>query len=123
MKFRLARHTTNLAAIQHFYHEMLGLEILGGFEKHSAYDGLFLGIKGESWHLEFTVSNDKPNHFPDEDDLLVFYVGKEFEAVIARLRANSYKEMSAKNPYWKENGHLFLDPDGFGVMIAPLASK
>lgn len=123
MKFRLARHTTNLAAIQHFYHEILGLEILGGFTHHKGYDGLFLGIKGENWHLEFTVSDEKPNHTVDADDLLVFYIAekKVFDALLAKLYSFGYEEIASKNPYWQENGHLFLDPDGYGVMIVPLA--
>lgn len=122
MKFRLARHTTNLAAIQHFYHEILGLEVLGGFEKHNGYDGLFLGRKSENWHLEFTVSDEIPQHLVDDDDLLVFYIAKDFDLILAKLRSYPYKEICPKNPYWQENGHLFLDPDGYGVMIVPLTS-
>lgn len=32
MKFRYARHTSNLAALEKFYTEIIGLQKLGGFE-------------------------------------------------------------------------------------------
>lgn len=73
MKLRVARHTTDLNAITHFYTEMLGLQVLGEFTGHDGYDGVFLGLPDTGWHLEFTVSSEKPIHQPDEDDLLVFY--------------------------------------------------
>ena len=56
MTFRYARHTTDLKQIERFYTEIVGLEKLGGFEKHNNYDGLFLGHKNSNWHLEFTTS-------------------------------------------------------------------
>jgi len=88
MKFRAARHTTKLQEIKKFYHEIIGLEILGEFENHSNYDGIFLGLKDQNWHLEFTVSNDPPNHKPDRDDLLVFYPETEehFNEIIKALK-------------------------------------
>ena len=52
MKFRSARHTTNLKAITHFYHELLGLDIIGLFEGHDAYDGIFFGKKNENIEIK-----------------------------------------------------------------------
>ena len=86
MKFRYARHTTNLQTIESFYTEIVGLEKLGGFEKHSNYDGLFLGHKNSNWHLEFTTSTEKPNSKFDEDDILVFYVTSEIELTKIKKR-------------------------------------
>lgn len=60
MNFRYARHTRDLNKIERFYTEVVGLENLGGFKNHSGYDGLFLGHRNTSWHLEFTVSEDLP---------------------------------------------------------------
>ncbi|GAW90739.1 prolyl endopeptidase [Flavobacterium psychrophilum] len=79
MTFRYARHTTDLKQIERFYTEIVGLEKLGGFEKHNNYDGLFLGHKNSNWHLEFTTSIEKPESKFDEDDILVFYVNSEVE--------------------------------------------
>ena len=45
MTFRYARHTTDLKQIERFYTEIVGLEKLGGFEKHNNYDGLFWDIR------------------------------------------------------------------------------
>ena len=119
MKFRVARHTHKLSPIIKFYTEILGLEILGSFEKHDDYDGVFLGHTKSNWHLEFTVSNEKPDHRSDEDDLLVFYSSsqKEYEDILQRFKEHGHEAKLAKNPYWNSNGSYFLDPDGFGIII------
>ena len=72
MKFRIARHTTNLESIIAFYCGILDLEILGEFHNHDRYDGVLIGNRDSDWHLEFTVSDEQPDHSPDVDDLLVF---------------------------------------------------
>lgn len=120
MKFRSARHTNNLAPIINFYTNILDLKILGDFKDHDNYDGVFLGIPGADWHLEFTVSNEQANHKPDEDDLLVFYASSvtEYEAILKKFAENNIQPIEAKNPYWRIHGTNFLDPDGFGIMIA-----
>lgn len=124
MKLRVARHTTDLFAILVFYRDILGLEIIGSFNDHDAYDGVFLGIPGASWHLEFTVSNEAPVHTPDEDDLLVFYVTEELHGTLTdKLKAAGVPEVTAKNPYWKNNGITFSDPDGFRIVISISSSN
>lgn len=119
MKFRVARHTTNLQAIIDFYTQTLELEVLGSFEQHSDYDGVFLGKKGLDWHLEFTVSPDAPKHHPDEDDLLVFYMqnSDDFNRIKANFELQKYRPVLAKNPYWNQHGLTYLDPDGFSVVV------
>ena len=62
MTFRFARHTNDLKKIEDFYVDILGIELLGGFEKHNNYDGIFIGKSGLDWHFEFTQSNAKANH-------------------------------------------------------------
>lgn len=120
MKFRYARHTKNLEALENFYTKVLGLEVLGSFENHDFYDGLFLGIKGESWHLEFTTSPDLPRQVVDEDDLLVFYPKnqKDYEKIISNISRYTIKTFNPKNPYWQENGILIKDPDQYGIIIS-----
>ncbi len=76
MKFRYARHTNNLKSITSFYTNIIGLEVLGSFENHSEYNGVFLGLSNQDWHIEFTQSDEKAAHHPDEDDLLVFYLSE-----------------------------------------------
>ncbi|WCT10200.1 VOC family protein [Mucilaginibacter jinjuensis] len=119
MKFRVARHTIDLKRIIHFYKNLLGLNVLGEFKNHAGYDGVFLGFQNVNWHLEFTVSKDLPQHKPDEDDLLVFYLKsiEEYESLKAIFRNNNISEVEPKNPYWQANGTLYLDPDGYGVIL------
>lgn len=79
MKFRYARHNRSLADITTFYTEIVGLQKLGGFEDHDDYDGVFLGLENENWHLEFTASSDMSQSNFDEDDALVFYLPSKEE--------------------------------------------
>ena len=120
MTFRYARHTTDLYRIEKFYTEIVGLEKLGGFENHNNYDGLFLGHKNSNWHLEFTTSTDHPKSKFDEDDILVFYVNSEIE--LTRIKKTiEHKNVNLeipKNPYWKANGIMILDPDNFKVIFS-----
>lgn len=122
MTFRYARHTNNLEQLKSFYIDVLGLELLDGFENHDGYNGVFLGKQDENWHLEFTQSDEIANHTFDDDDLLVFYPNSklEFELLQEKLEHHSIQFVKSKNPYWNENGIQFLDPDGFGIVISHL---
>ncbi|MBY0486741.1 MAG: VOC family protein [Flavobacteriaceae bacterium] len=122
MTFRYARHTNNLELLKSFYIDVLGLELLGGFENHNGYDGVFIGKQEENWHLEFTQSDEIANHTFDDDDLLIFYPSSklEFEWLQEKLKNHSIQFVKSKNPYWNENGIQFLDPDGFGIVISHL---
>lgn len=131
MKFRQARHTNKLEPIITFYTEIIGLKNLGSFENHAGYDGVFLGLEDSlttknGWHLEFTVSWEQPLHRPDEEDLLVFYPENktDYDAIRARIEEANIKPSRPKNPYWRRNGFMILDPDGFGVVVVnPEASQ
>ena len=125
MQLRIARHTNQLATITRFYCDVLGLEILGKFESHDGYDGVFIGEADAEWHLEFTANNETPNHKSYEDDLLVFYpeTFSEYTELLERLTQANTKRVEAKNPYWNDNGATFLDPDGFRVVISPKMCK
>jgi catechol 2,3-dioxygenase-like lactoylglutathione lyase family enzyme len=122
MKFRVARHTDDLQPIINFYIDILGLEIIGEFKDHSNYDGVFFGKEGLDWHLEFTKSGDSTDHKPGEDDLLVFYVDSEKEYIKLNNKFNDkgISPVVPKNPYWKENGTTYSDPDGFRIVISIL---
>lgn len=115
----MARHTASLDRMIHFYGSLLGLEVLGRFEDHNGYSGVFLGKDALGWHLEFTVSSHLPQHLPDPDDLLVFYTGteREYREICQNAESMKLQELMPVNPYWKEVGRLFPDPDGFAVMI------
>lgn len=125
MNFRVARHTNNLEAIKFFYTTVLGFDILGSFENHDGYDGVFIGKKELDWHLEFTKSDEIIKFDFNEDDSLVFYPTskEEYNKIIKSLEINAINTIIAKNPYWNENGKMVLDPDGYRVIISNLKIK
>ena len=119
MKLRVARHTTNLQPLVEFYTEILGLQVIGEFKDHSNYNGVFIGGNNDAWHLEFTVSDVEPKHEADEDDMLVFYPSsiEEYRTIEEKISFLHIQLVTAKNPYWTENGITIVDPDGFRVVI------
>ncbi|MFL9831789.1 VOC family protein [Flavobacterium sp. ST-87] len=125
MKLRIARHTNNLEQINFFYTKILEFELLGSFENHSNYNGIFIGKPNLDWHLEFTQSDDQVTHLFDEDDILVLYPETvlEYDTLIAKVSENNINFINAKNPYWNKNGKMFLDPDGARIVISNLKSK
>lgn len=125
MNLRIARHTNNLEKIEAFYINILGFERLGGFQNHNNYDGVFIGKPKLDWHFEFTQSDAKTNHTSDPDDVIVLYSKtiSEYNQFIDRLIANNISIITANNPYWNENGKMFLDPDGFRIVISDLKAK
>lgn len=120
MILRIARHTNQLAALETFYTQVLGLSVLGRFAGHDGYDGVFLGKEGLHWHIEFTQSTAPAQHTPDADDLLVLYPTNqaEYDALLQRIEAAGIATHTPTNPYWQRNGLLVHDPDGFGVVVS-----
>jgi hypothetical protein len=123
MNLRVARHTNNLEKIKSFYIDILGFELLGSFENHDNYDGIFIGKPDLDWHFEFTMSNEKANHSFDEDDIIVLYPKNinDFNKLTDNLLKLNISSVLSKNPYWNENGIMFLDPDGFRIIISNLS--
>lgn len=125
MVLRVARHTNNLEKMEAFYVNILGFERLGGFQNHNNYDGIFIGKSGLDWHFEFTESNEKANHHFDEDDVVVLYPNTilEYNNLLYSVSDNNISMITSKNPYWNENGKMFLDPDGYRIVISSLRAK
>lgn len=122
MFLRVARHTNDLKKIEDFYVNILGFELLGGFEKHNNYDGIFIGKSGLDWHLEFTQSMVKANHSFDEDDVIVLYPKtiSDYNELINKLIHHNIATITAVNPFWNENGKMIQDPDGYRIVISSL---
>ena len=125
MKFRVARHTNDLDKIKTFYTTVLGFEVLGSFENHDSYDGFFLGKPNLDWHLEFKTSNETIEFNYNEDDILVFYPNTilEYNNLIENILSNTIQLITSKNPYWNLNGKMFLDPDGYHIVISNLRAE
>ena len=117
---RLARPTNQLERVVQFYHEGLGLAILGSFQNHAGYDGVMLGLSGHEYHLEFTQhQNGSPCPAPTKDNLLVFYLDDKtsLTETAARLKRLGYSPVPPENPYWQQKGLTFEDPDGWRVVL------
>lgn len=125
MKFRYARHTNDLNKLEVFYTTIVGLKKLGSFQGHDGYDGLFIGLPENDWHIEFTTSQDKSLSTFDEDDSLVFYVDsrESLEHIKKRILQNEITLQTPKNPYWVENGLMIVDPDGCNVVFTVSTKK
>ena len=125
MTFRFARHTNNLEQIKSFYIDVLGFQLLGGFENHNGYDGIFIGRANENWHLEFTKSEEIVHFNFNDDDIIVFYPKNkiDFDLIMNKIQSQNIDFIKAKNPYWNEIGKMILDPDGYKIVISDLKIK
>ena len=123
---RVARPTDDLAALVKFYRDGLGMEVLYEFKDHDGFDGVMLGSKGGTYHLEFTrKAGHKAGRAPTEDNLLVFYLPDEaaWKAAVARMAKAGHKPVKSFNPYWDRKGRTFEDPDGYRVVLQNAAWK
>jgi catechol 2,3-dioxygenase-like lactoylglutathione lyase family enzyme len=124
-QLRIARPTERLEAVTAFYVEGLGLPVLGGFEGHDGYDGVFIGLPGAPCHLELTRHRDgSPGDAPSSEHLLVLYLGSTHavDGARARLQRLGHRPVPAANPYWARIGAVTVpDPDGWRVVLAPTA--
>lgn len=117
---RVARPTDKLAEVVRFYHEGIGLQIIGSFEEHAGYSGVMLGLPGRDYHLEFTQHAEGSScPAPTKDNLLVLYIPDQaaINRVVARLAEMGYPVVEPENPYWAELGVTIEDPDGWRVVL------
>jgi len=122
-RVRIARPTDRLDEVVAFYVDGLGLERLGGFAGHAGYDGVFVGLPGTPYHLEFTHHvGGSPGDAPSAEHLLVLYLASAdaVRAVAARLGDLGHRPVEAENPYWAGVGAVSVpDPDGWRVVLVP----
>jgi hypothetical protein len=79
-----------------------------------------LGLRGASYHLEFTRAHGhRAGRAPTEDNLLVFYLptAAEWQEAVTRFERAGYQPVRAFNPYWDRLGLTFEDPDGYRVVL------
>jgi catechol 2,3-dioxygenase-like lactoylglutathione lyase family enzyme len=103
-----------------FYRDGLGLQELARFEHHDGYEGVMLGLPGATYHLEFTRRYaGSPGPAPSRDNLLVFYIpdARQLKEVSDRLVRLGHSPVEPENPYWRDKGVTFEDPDGWRVVL------
>lgn len=121
---RVARPTSDLAAMVAFYSGGLGFSVLAHFAQHAGFDGVVLGHPRAPYHLEFTVEQGvTAPRAPSADHLLVFYLPdtNDYDAALQRMSSAGYAPVTAHNPYWDLNGTTFSDPDGYRVVLTQRA--
>lgn len=89
------------------------------------YDGILVGKPNLDWHFEFTQSTENANHQFDEDDVIVLYPETriEYNSLLNKVLHSNISIITSKNQYWNTNGKMFLDPDGFRIIISDLKAK
>lgn len=114
----MARPSGDLERSGAFYRDLLGLRPTGGFAGHDGYDGIFFGLPGGG-ELELTAGPATARPGSDED-LLVLYLPTldDVRETAAELEAAGVPTVPAANPYWNRWGRVFLDPDGYAIVIA-----
>lgn len=105
-----------------FWVEGVGLGVLWqtGPEAKGGHALVMLGLEGASWHLELVGDADSlRENPPGEEDLLVIYRGQQLtDAEVRRLQDAGGRLVSARNPYWDENGTMIVDPDGYRLVLS-----
>lgn len=119
-QLRVARPTQQLEKVIAFYTKGLGLKIIGEFKNHVGYDGVMIGDKHLSYHLEFTVhAAHTQTNPPGKENLLVFYfeTQTEWQQTKEQICNLGYAPVAPENPYWLNNSVTFEDPDGWRVVL------
>lgn len=121
MILRVARHTSDIEAVINFYVKILGFEVEGEFENHDGYDGVFLKYPGTDWHLEFTENGEPVESVISADDYLVLYPSNEvqFNNIQTSIIEHKIQFEIPRNPYWRKNGIMILDPMSQKIIISP----
>jgi YycE-like protein len=117
---RVARPTDNLASIAEMYATGLGFSVLARFVDHDGFDGVILGVPGQTYHIEFTARRGHVvGRAPTQDHLLVFYIPDrdEWESRCARMIGAGFRAVPSYNPYWDLGGRTFEDLDGYRVVL------
>ena len=117
---RVARPTSRLSEIVDMYLRGLSMERLGGFDNHEGFDGVMIGFKDRSYHLEFTYEHGcGPERAPSSEHLLVFYESdmEQWQARCSSMVDAGFVKVLPHNPYWERSGQTFRDIDGYLVVI------
>ncbi len=115
-QMRIARPSTDLAAIERFYVDGLGLSVL--YRKaDDDHHLLMVGWPDAEWHLEL-IADPEVRPRPTEEDLLVIYLdGPVPDDLVERLVAAGGTVVPSRNPYWDTWGVTIVDPDSYRLVL------
>ncbi len=120
LTLRIARPVSDLERTSAMYAQGLGLTILGSFQGHAGFDGVFLGLEGSLYHFEFTTFPAQPIiPRPTHEDLIVFYFPEHcaWQEACSRMIRAGFQKVVAGNPYWAAHGTTFEDLDGYRTVL------
>ncbi|GAA1661169.1 VOC family protein [Fodinicola feengrottensis] len=114
---RIARPSNDLAAVERFYVDGLGLSVI--LRMSQEHDLIMLGWPAAGWHLELVRDPAAPvAPVPTEEDLLVIYLdGSVPPELVERLVAAGGKVVPSLNPYWDTWGVTIADPDSYRLVL------
>lgn len=118
---RIARPTDRLSEVARFYGDGVGLEKNGEFENQGGFDGVIFHHPESGQELEFTQSTHyEAGNAPTPENLVVFFFGDErrWREAVARLDRHGHERVEPYNPFWRERGVMFADPDGYRVVLS-----
>lgn len=119
-QLRIARPVSSLERSVALYRGGLGLRELGRFENHDGFDGVMFGTPGLPYHFEFTCCRTHPVvPTPTNEDLIVLYLPdpSEWRRLCESMLAAGFVEVLSFNPYWRQRGRTFEDPDRYRVVL------
>jgi catechol 2,3-dioxygenase-like lactoylglutathione lyase family enzyme len=120
VRSRTAWQTDRLDECVRFYHELVGLPVLGRFQDHAGYDGVILGLPDSRAQLELTAHRlGSPASPSAPDDLLVLYLDGRaaVEAIVVRCVDAGVRVVDPENPYWDGRALVLADPDGRRLVL------
>lgn len=119
---RIARPTSDLATLERFWVQGVGLSVIWRTEGTADHGHalLMVGPADAGWHLELVADAAAARESrPGPEDLLVLYLGEPAATEwLARIREHGGSVVPARNPYWDTWGVTIQDPDGYLLVLS-----
>jgi catechol 2,3-dioxygenase-like lactoylglutathione lyase family enzyme len=118
---RWVRSSAHYDATVHFYRDLVGLPVVGGFSDSFGEDGTIFGLPDTGTQLEIVRAQHAARP-ADRFDQVVFYLdhAEAVRRAVEPLLRAGLTPVPDPHPYWRDRGAVIvLDPDGRGVVYAP----
>jgi catechol 2,3-dioxygenase-like lactoylglutathione lyase family enzyme len=118
---RVARPVRSLLKSVAFYEATFGFEETFRSAPTTQGERFLVGLrlKDCDWHLELVeVSEEEMNPPRSQEEMLVLYVGEDFNPAIGELALqNGGTRAVPSNPYWLTDTVIVRDPDGYMIAV------